>query len=444
MLTGALAVSLLGLIEAVSIARTIARSSGQRLDVDQEFVGQGLSNIATGFLSGYPCSGSFTRSAVNHQAGARTALASVYTGLIILGGSLLLAPYLSYLPRCAVAGVVMLVAWGMIDRRGIRRVLRTSPAESTVMGGTFLATVIFPLEFAVLSGVIFSLAMYLHRASTPQVFPVMPDETFRHFVEAPPGARPCPQLAVMNIRGALFFGATQHVEDSLLHNLNANPDQQLLLLRMHGVAECDFTGIETLEAVVRAYRERNGDVYMVQVRPAVLDTMRQSGFDELLGEDHFLAQEEAIDYLFETTIDPARCWHSCSERVFAECQAIPKHPAEIDLPPHRPSPVDPSRLLNVEQVDELIETRSPLIIDVRQPEEYRRGHLPGASLVPLPQLMVDARNVPRNLPILLICRAGRRSKRALRLLLDLGFTDVQNLKGGILSWRAADRPLEVD
>jgi SulP family sulfate permease len=444
MVTGALAVSLLGLIEAISISRAIARTSGQRLDVNQEFVGQGLANIATGFLSGYPCSGSFTRSAVNHQAGARTAMAGVYTGIIILGGSALLAPSLHSMPRAAVAGVVMLVAWGMIDRQSIRRVVRSSRSESMVMGVTLLATILFPLEFAVLSGVIFSLAMHVYRESTPHVYPVVPDPTFRHFVEAPAGAQPCPQLAVMNIRGALFFGATQHVEDLLLGNLRDHPDQRLVLLRMHGVTGCDFTGIEMLESVVHSYRERDGDVYMVQVRPAVMEIMRQSGFCDHFGEDHFLSQEEAIDLLFETAIDPARCWHDCSARIFAECQAIPKRPARLDLPPHRYRPVDPSRLLNVEEVEELIRSRSPMIVDVREPEEYALGHLTGARLISLQQLMSEIDRLPRDRPLLLICRAGRRSKRALRMLIDLGFEDVQNLKGGILSWKAADRPLEVD
>ena len=443
MLTGALAISLLGLVEAISIARTISRSSGQRLDVNQEFVGQGLSNIATGLLGGYPCSGSFTRSAVNYQAGAKTQMAGVFCGLALIVAVLLTAPYLASLPRTAVAGVILLVAYGMIDHRTIRRILRTSREEAAVMGLTFAVTITFPLEFAVLSGVIFSLAMYVYRSSLPAVFPVTPDATFRHLI-AGAEIHHCPQIAVMNIRGSLYFGATQHVEDVLLQNLAHNPDQRYLLLRMHGVSECDFTGIEMLEGLVRTYRDIGGDVFMVRVRRTVRETMRQSGFDKLLGEDHFLAQEEAIDYLFETVVDPARCWYQCEHRVFAECQALTKKPIDIDLPHMQYTPIDPARRLDPEQVQELIANCEPLVVDVREPEEYHHGHFPEAMLLPLSELLTSQPDLPRDRPILLICRTGRRSKRAMRFLMDLGYSDLQNLRGGVLSWKALDLPLEVD
>jgi len=443
MLVGALAISLLGLVEAVSIARAIARTTGERLDVNQEFVGQGLANVATGFLSGYPCSGSFTRSAVAHQAGGRTHLSGVLTGIIVLGFSLLLAPHLAFLPRSSLAGVIVLVAYGMIDKQSLARVLRTSRSESAIMVSTFLATLLFPLEFAVLSGVIFSLSTYVYRSSVPRVRAVVPDRTFRHFVEEP-GAPTCPQLSVVNIRGALFFGATQHVEETLLRDLAEPEERRYLLLRMHGVDQCDFTGLEMLEGIVSAYRQQGGDVFMVQVRPAVRVIMYESGFKGFLGEDHFPAQEQAIDRLFETVIDPAICCYRCPHRVFAECQALPKYPRDVALPPHRFVPIDPTRRLGLAGVDDLLKRRAPVVLDVREREEYLAGHLSEARSLPLHRLISEADRLPRDRPLLLICRSGRRSERAMRILLDLGFEDVQNLRGGILSWKAADRPLEVE
>lgn len=443
LLTGALAIALLGLVEAVSIARTIARSTGQRLDVDQEFVGQGLANVAAGLFSGYTCSGSFTRSAVNYQAGARTAMAGVFAGLFVLVGTLLAAPWLASLPRAGLAGVLMLVAWGMIDRASIARVLRTSTAESAVMIVTFLATLLVPLEFAVLSGVLFSLGMYLYRSSLPRVVAVVPDPTFRHFVEHE-DAPECSQVAVMNLRGPLYFGATQHVEHALLALLDEKPPRRWLLLRLHGVDQCDYTGIEMLETVVQAFRAAGGDVFVVQVRPPVRAIMASSGFLELLGEDHVLAQEAAIDYLFEEVIDPAVCWYVCRSRIFAECQAIAKHPQEITIPPHRPRRVEPWRTLAVDQAEALIAEHNPLVLDVREPDEYEHGHLRQALALPLARLFSEPPELPRDRPLLLVCRSGRRSLRGLRLLLELGYEEVYALKGGILSWKATDRPLEVD
>ncbi len=394
-------------------------------------------------FSGYPCSGSFTRSAVTFQAGARTQIAGVFAGVFVLAGVLAFGPFAAYLPRASIAGLLLLVAWKMIDRDGIRRVLRTSRSESAIMAATFSATLAFPLEFAVLSGVILSLGFYIYQSSLPTVTPVFPDESFRHFVERP-GAAQCPQLAVVNIRGTLFFGATAHVEDALLRNFFDNPGQLLLLLRMHGVSQCDLSGIEALEAAVKLYRDAGGDVFMVQVRPPVREAMRQSGFEALLGEDHFLAQEEAIDHLFESVVDPAVCIYECEQRVFAECQALEKHSYGAGLPAFAARPDRQLRHLAVAEVEALVAgDENTLIVDVREAGEYGHGHIAGSLLLPLRDLVADAPTLPRDRKLVLVCRSGRRSTRAMHMLLDLGFTDIYNLKGGILSWRAAGRPLEV-
>lgn len=444
MLTGSLAVALLGLVEAMSIARALARRRGERLDANQEFVGQGLANVATGLLSGYACSGSFTRSEVNFQAGARTQLSGVFAGLFVLGGVLLFGPLAAFLPKAALAGLLFLIAFNMVDRHGIRRIWSTSRVETAIMAATFLATLVFPLEFAVLSGVLISLAVYLYESSMPAVAAVVPDENYRHFVEKPE-APVCPQLAVMNIQGPLFFGATTHVEDTLLDNMVQNPGQSLLLLRMHGVHRADLTGIDMLEGIVRRYREAGGDVFMVQARPAVREAMAQAGFDRLLGADHYLPQEGAIEHLFEHEIDPAVCIYECEHRVFAECQALPKHAYDARLPAYAARPIHPLRHLTVVGLEELVaRERGVCLVDVREPEETASGHLAGVRLVPLRRLVEAAPDLPRDRPIVLVCRSGRRSTRGMHMLLDLGFADVYNLKGGILSWKAAGRSLVVE
>ncbi|MFH1176979.1 MAG: SulP family inorganic anion transporter [Acidobacteriota bacterium] len=444
MITGALAVAVLGLVEALSIARSLARETGDRLDINQEFVGQGMANVAAGLLGGYTCSGSFTRSAVNFQAGARTPMASVYSGLAVLLGTLAMAPYASLLPRSALAGVLLLIAYKMIDVKGIGHVFEASRQEGAILAATFLATLLLPLEFAVLSGVLLSLGMYVHQSSQPSVHPAVPDETYRHFVERP-GASACSQLGVMDIRGPLFFGAADHVEKALRDNLEENPGQHHLLLRMHGVNQCDLAGIDMLESVVKLYRELGGDLFMVQVRPPVREIMEHSGFASLLGADHFLGQEEAIDQLFETVIDPAVCIYECEQRVFAECQAVPKHQYDAHLPSFRSRPIPAEAHLSVREVEAMCATTSQLtVLDVREAEEFRLGHLPGSRLLPLRSVVAAAGSLPKDRPLLLICRSGRRSTRAMRMLLDLGFSAVYNLKGGILSWKAAGRNLEVD
>jgi SulP family sulfate permease len=285
--------------------------------------------------------------------------------------------------------------------------------------------------------------MYLYRSSLPRVVAVVPDPTFRHLVEYE-DAPECAQVAVMNLRGPLYFGATEHVERTLLALLEGARPRRWLLLRLHGVDQCDYTGIEMLETVVQAFRTAGGDVFVVQIRPPVRAIMESSGFLNLLGTDHVLAQEAAIDHLFEEVIDPAVCWYVCPNRVFAECQAISKHPQGLSIPPHRPRRVEPWRRVAAEQAEALIAERSALIVDLREPDEYEHGHLRDAFAMPLGLLFSKRPELPRDRPLLLVCRSGRRSLRGLRLLLELGYDDVYALKGGILSWKATDRPLEVD
>lgn len=443
--SGAVAVAALSVVEAISIAREVARQSGDRVDVNQELVGQGMANLAAGVLGGYPVSGSFTRTAVNYQAGARTHLAGVLCGGFVLLGVLLFGPLAAYLPHASLAGLILLIAARMVDWRGIRRVLRTSPSEAVVMAATFAATLVLSLEFAILFGIILSLALYIYQSSMPTVHPVVPDETFRHFVERPRQPQ-CPQLAVVNIRGALYFGAVAHVEDELLANLERNPGQHFLLLRLHGVSHCDLSGIDALEGIVRLYRDSGGDVFIVQAREPVRELMRASGFEALLGEDHFLEQENAVDLLFERVLDPAVCCYECEHRVFAECQPLHKHHYDARLPAFGGSVSHPDRHLTVREVEDAMGAagEQPLVVDVREPEEYRAGHLPGAILLPLRSLIERAPELPRDRRILLVCRSGRRSTRALHWLIEMGFERTFNLKGGILGWKAAGRGVEIE
>ncbi len=438
---GSLAVALLGLVEAVASAQTLARRSGDRLDSNQEFFGQGMASLAAGVLSGYPCSGSFTRSALAHQMGGRSALAGVFTGLTILAGMLVFAPYARFIPRAAIAGVLLAIAWGMVDRRGIRRILSTSRSEAVIMVATFLATVTQRLDFAVLAGVLFSLGFFVVRSALPRVFQVVPDATFRHLVRRP-GADVCPQLAIMTIRGPLFFGAVHHIEEELRHNLDDNPGQHYLMLRMHGVDLIDLSGIEMLESTIRTYRAFGGDVFLVRPRQPVLELMRGSGFiADTLGSDHILPQEGAIEHLFANVLDPAVCIYECEHRVFAECQALHKHPyraqAQAATRAHPPS----DRLLNVTDFRALLGRPDTLLIDVREDEEHRRGHLPGARLLPLRSVLDATPDLPRDRTLLLFCRSGRRTQRALHILRDAGIGDAYGLRGGILAWQAAGLPV---
>ncbi len=445
--TGALAISLIGLVEAMSIARSIAAQSGQRLDSNQEFVGQGLGNIAAGFFSGFPGSGSFTRSAVNYDAGAQTALSSVFSAVFVLLAVLLLAPLAAYLPRAALAGVIIITAYGMVDREKMKRIWQSSLGDSAIMAATIVATLLLPLQFAVLAGIITSIIRFLVKTSTPRVHPVIPDDNFKHFVRQA-GTPPCPQLGIITISGPLYFGATQHVEQVIRTNHDNHPEQKYLLLRMHLVDHCDLSGIHLLEAIVRAYRQQGGDVYISGLHKPVMRLMEVSGFVEMLGHDHFFDREESIPYLFHKVLEPSICIYECDLRVFAECQALPKWNYDSALP-GRMTLFEPEiEAWLPSQLRSRLKANGSwsdmLLVDVREPSEYNKGHIPQAHLLPLRLIPKQGQTLSTEQPIMLVCRIGRRSRMAGVMLKNMGYEQVYHLEGGTLAWEAAGYPLAVE
>ncbi len=442
---GALAVSAIGLVEAISSARSIASRSGQHLLSNQEFVGQGLASIAAGFFSGYTVSGSFTRSAINYESGGRTPLASVFSGIFVLVAMMAFAPLAVYLPRTALAGVLLVTAYGMVDRSEMKKILHTSRGDSAVMISTMLATVLLPLEFAVLAGMLVSFARYLIKTSTPLVDPVVPDSSFQHFQQAS-GKAMCPQLGVVRVEGSLYFGAVHHVEEQIRQNQEANPRQKFLLLRLQMVDHCDVSGIHMLNTVVSGYRRRGGDVFLDGVRPLVMEMIHLYGFDEVLGLKNILNDTDTISHLFHKVLHPGFCVYDCRHRVFAECQALPKDdhaanlPKDTEIADHEIDTVTPTtlKLLLADPYDEMV------LFDVREPSEFKKWHIPGAINTPLRLLADDAPLVTTEQSVVFVSRIGRRSALAAVIMQDYGHSRVFNLKGGMLAWEASGYPLAVE
>ena len=442
--TGALAVAAIGLVEAMSISRSIAGQTGQQLDSNQEFVGQGLANIASGLFSGYAASGSFTRSAVNFRSDGRTPFASIFSGVFVLIALLALAPLAAFVPRAALAGVLILIALGMINTAEIARIGRGARGDAIIMVATLLGTLFLELEFAVLTGILLSFGVYILNTSVPKVRVVIPDESYKHFVRK--GERPgCPQLLILEISGDLYFGAVAHITRTIQHHLTQDGKEPYLLLRMQSVNQCDFSGIHALEGILQSYRERGGDLYMVRVRNSVLDLMRTTGFYEQLGDDHFLLEDQALLHLFYRVLDPATCIYECPVRVFMECQNLPKHTAHLELPAAlrtlsgEVASTHPTMLW-----EDICAERSPTIIDVREPREFMRGHIPEARLIPLPSLLEEIPTLASDHPVVLVCQGGRRSRRAALALAEKGYSNIRIVEGGMLAWRAKNLLEAID
>ncbi len=439
------AVALIGLIEAASISRAVAARSGQYLNNDQEFVGQGLANIAAGFFSGYPVAGSLTRSVVNYEAGARSQASAILSSTWVLVAMVLFAPAAAFLPRAALASILIVTGVKMVNYREALRIFRTSQGDSGVMVITFGATLLLPLEYAVLTGVLTSFARFIFTTSMPTVQAVLPKDDFKHF-DYQPDKPVCPQLGVLSIMGSLYFGAAPYVEDSIRAHMEAYPEQRYLLLRMHRVNHCDISGIHMLETILRLYRQKGGDIFFVGLRNRVLDRMELSGFIELVGRENILSSDDAISHIFYRILSPAICVYQCSVRVWKECQSLPKSkkpialPAEIDIAPTErvPSllPQELWQLLNDPE-----EVRKLEIIDIREPSEYDQGHLRLAKSIPMARFFEGNEvEMPRDQDVILICRSGRRSHQLAYFYLLKGYSNVYNLEGGMMGLEIAALP----
>ena len=318
--SGVIAVTLLALTEAVSIARALAARSGQHVDGNQEFVGQGMSNLAGAFFSGYVATGSFNRSGVNYAAGAKTPLAAMLAGVFLLVLVLFVAPWAQYLPNAAMAGILFLVAWGLIDFDEIIHTFKTSRQETAILASTFAATLFLTLEEAIILGVLMSLAIYLSRTSKPQVRLRAPDPNHKkhRFTDAE-NAPQCPQLRFVRIDGSLFFGATSHIRESLAAQDLDAPGQNHVAVIAHAINFIDLAGAQYLAEEAARRRSQGGGLYFIRIKDTVQEQFAESGALKVIGGANlFDSKTEAISAIYKK-LDPAVC-RTCKARIFRECQ----------------------------------------------------------------------------------------------------------------------------
>lgn len=320
----AVGVTLLSLTEAMSIARAVALKSGQRIDADQEFIGQGLANVSASLFSGYPVSASFNRSGLNYEAGARTPLAAALSAPILIVVVFAVAPLLAYLPHASMAALLFMVAWGLIDFGAMRAIVRTSRSESAVLGLTFAAMLVMDLEVAILVGVTLSLIIYLNRTSRPRMRAVAPDprHSVRRFGPVAQGIAECPQLKIMAVEGSIYFGAVDHVESHFDTLRAVAAEQKHLLVVARNINFLDIAGAEALVREARARRWRGGRLWLQGLRLPAEDVLRNGKYLSEIGEDAvFRDKREAIARIFDK-LDPGVCAR-CRARIFEECPTRP-------------------------------------------------------------------------------------------------------------------------
>lgn len=288
---GALALAILGLVESASISRSIAGNTGQRLDFNREIASQGLAKIAGAFCTCFASSGSFTRSAVCYQSGGRTRAAAAISGLATALVVVLFRPLANYIPQSALAGILMVVAFTMVDRERMAMTWRSGRNSRIVMGGTFAATLLLPLEWAVFAGVILSILILLRITGKPDLTQLVQHPDYG-FEEVPFNhAAPAP-VAIINLEGDLYFAAAEDLDYELLQALR--PETRVVVLRVKRLRAVGSSAMAMLEHFHELLTERGIQLILCGVEPEMKRVLSGSGLLRLIGERNIFYADNRI------------------------------------------------------------------------------------------------------------------------------------------------------
>ncbi|MCK4561771.1 MAG: SulP family inorganic anion transporter, partial [Flavobacteriaceae bacterium] len=315
---GAFTLALLGLIEAVAIARSISLASHQRIDANQEFKGQGLSNIVASFFSSYMGSGSFTRSGVNYQAGAKTPMSAIFAAFFLMVVLLLFSNYAAYLPKPAMGGIILLVGYNLIDFHHIKQVVKSSGREIIVLSTTLFGTLFFELETALFSGIALSLFFYLEKTAKPNIAELGTSKNHRFInVIRDSSVKVCPQLKIVRIDGSIYFGALEVVSD-FFNNLYEQEEVEHVLVVAKGINFVDLAGATWLSHEASKWQKRGGGIYFSGLKIVSQQILKKGGFRDEIGEENFYDDKlTAIEDIYKK-LDKNIC-DSCEARIFHEC-----------------------------------------------------------------------------------------------------------------------------
>jgi SulP family sulfate permease len=288
--TGAFAIALLGLLEAIAMAKALAAQKQQKLDMNQQCLSEGLANLTGSFFQCFPGSGSLTRSAINQQAGASTQWSGVVSALAVAAIVLLFAPYARFIPRAALAGILVVSAFKMVDWHALSYHVRTTRFDATIVGVTAFSAVAISIEFCVLIGVFLSFLLTVPRAGQMLLaeFVIARDGGVH---ERLPEDEPCERILIFGLEGEMFFGATAALERHFEEiEGRVGPNTEVVVLRVKRARNPDAVGMTLLEHFCDRLKARGIHVLLCGVRPEFAQKMVKTGLAARLGEKLFLEQ----------------------------------------------------------------------------------------------------------------------------------------------------------
>lgn len=318
LLPTAIIISLLGFMEAIAIAKAMAAQTGQKLDPNQELVGQGLANIVGSIGSSYSVSGSFSRSAVNLQAGAISGVSSVITSVVVVITLLFFTPLLYHLPQAVLAAVIMMAVIGLVNVKGFIHSWKAQWYDGAISIFSFLVTLYFAphLDKGIMVGVALSMAVFLYKSMRPVVSSLsMNEEKVLKSAEYY-RLKGCRHISVVRFDGALFFANASYLDEQVLKFRTEQPDLRYILLDARGINDMDASGEEALEMLVKRIRSAGLGFAMCGLKGQIISVMERTGLYETIGEKHIFpdsktAVAELIDRIHKGTDLPEAGCDNC-------------------------------------------------------------------------------------------------------------------------------------
>jgi len=293
----AVIISLLGFMEAISVAKAMAAKTGQRLDPNRELIGQGLANVCGAVTKSYPISGSFSRSAVNLQSGAVSSLSSVFTSLMVIVVLLFLTPLFYHLPQSVLAAIIMMAVVGLINIKGFIHAWQAQWYDGAISIITFICTLAFAphLDRGILIGVALSILVFLYKSMRPKVVDLSldVDRTLHDAVAS--GLQECRYIDVVRFDGPLFFANASYLEDQIINRRRSKKELKHIIISASSINDIDASGEEALSLIVDRVRSAGIDISLSGVNRSVMNVLKQTHLIVKIGEDHiYPAIENAI------------------------------------------------------------------------------------------------------------------------------------------------------
>ncbi len=286
----AIAISILGMLEAVSITKGLAAKSGQTIEPNQELIGMGVANIACSFFGAVPGSSSFARSAVNYQSGARTQMSSMLSSVVVLAVLAFVTPVFNFIPVAALAAHLIRVGFKMINRHQIRISCRSTPSDLVVFVVTLGSCLFLKLDTAIYVGIGVSLALFLRKTSTPTLVEYAINESGTLAELRDPKERPHPEISIIHVEGELFFGAADLFQEQV-RSLADNQNIRVFILRMKNARHLDASTVMALENLHDYLRETGRHLIISGSNPEVTRVLENSGLLRQIGRENIFPAE---------------------------------------------------------------------------------------------------------------------------------------------------------